>query len=131
MTHEVDTSRDGDLTAFFDAARQEGETPSGDFIARLEMDALRLQPVPEAQRRPAPKAWRQPASKAQRRGAFWSDLLRALGGWPAVAGMTAAGCAGLWIGMSPPDPLLSLFQDQAVVQTLDPLSGYDYAMLER
>ncbi len=113
MTHEVDTSEDGELSGFFDAARREGAAPSGDFMARLQADALRNQPVPAA----------------RQRGSFWSDLLRALGGWPTVAGLTAAGCAGLWIGVSPPDMVLTLFQDQTVIQSVDPLSGYDYAML--
>lgn len=113
MTHETNTSGKGDLTAFFDAARGAGEMPSGEFMARLEADALRLQPVPQA----------------RSRGTVWADLMRGLGGWPAVAGLTAAACVGLWIGASPPDVMLTLLQEQAVIHDVDPLSGYDYAML--
>ncbi|WP_141135121.1 hypothetical protein [Puniceibacterium sediminis] len=113
MTHDTNTSADGDLAAFFDAGRQAGESPTGDFMMRLEADALRLQPVPQA----------------RTRGSVWGDLLRGLGGWPTVAGLTAAACAGVWIGVSPPDLMLTMLQDQSVIQNVDPLSGYDYAML--
>lgn len=32
----------------------------------------------------------------------WRDVLALLGGWPAVGGVVAAGVAGLWIGVAPP-----------------------------
>jgi hypothetical protein len=33
-------------------------------------------------------------------------LLAALGGWPAVGGLVAASCTGLWIGVAGPEALL-------------------------
>ncbi|MGY9049784.1 hypothetical protein P775_10035 [Puniceibacterium antarcticum] len=114
MTYDTNSSGADDLAAFFDAARQEDEMPSGDFMARLQADALRLQPTATARERRLP----------------WRDLLGFLGGWRTVAGLTAATCAGVWMGVSPPDLMLTLLQDQTVIQNVDPVSGYDYAMLE-
>ncbi len=113
MTDDRDSSADGDLSAFFDAARDQDAALSGGFMARLQADALRLQPV----------------ATLRHRRSRWSDLVRALGGWPVVAGLTAAACAGVWIGVSPPEAVLALLGDQGVIQAVDPLSGYDYAML--
>jgi len=33
---------------------------------------------------------------------LWAMLLDAIGGWPAVGGLAAAGVAGVWLGFAPP-----------------------------
>ncbi|SHH93516.1 hypothetical protein SAMN05443551_3652 [Marivita hallyeonensis] len=32
------------------------------------------------------------------RGSLWRQVLGALGGWPAAAGLAATACVGLWVG---------------------------------
>lgn len=60
------------------------------FMARLLDDADRFLPPPGVRTADIPA----------RPG--WRDLLVALGGWPAIGGLAAAGMAGLWIGIAPP-----------------------------
>ncbi|WP_146586240.1 hypothetical protein [Puniceibacterium confluentis] len=114
MTHDDDASAKGDLAGFFEAARLGGAEPTGGFMARMEADALRMQPRP----------------MIRRKQSLWRELLQGLGGWPAVAGLTAATCVGVWIGINPPDRLDALLEDPSAIQSVDPLSGYDFAMLE-
>ena len=47
----------------------------------------------------------QPAPASGLRGVF-----AALGGWPAVAGLSAAAVTGLWIGVAPPEELSTTAQ---------------------
>jgi hypothetical protein len=80
----------GDLEAWFEAARGEGPEPSDALMARVLADAEALQP------RSAPPP---------RSDGAWAEVWRLLGGWPAAAGLAAAGVAGLWIGAAPPEVL--------------------------
>ena len=107
---------DRGLDAFFDAARDDAPMPSGDFMARIEAQALDALP------RPAPAA---PGVLRQ--------LLQALGGWPGAAGLAAACAAGLWFGFNPTlgvSDYLGLQAAEMDTLGVDPLSGYDLAMLE-
>lgn len=107
------------LETFFDAARQEAPAPPGDLLARIEAQALAEQPRPGAGRSPV-------------RG-LPGQLRLALGGWPGLAGLAAACAAGVWIGVSPPDSLWPLYGTQDAILGalgLDPLSGFDLAMME-
>ncbi len=79
----------GELEAAFDAARSSRPEPSSDLMARVLADAQSVQ----AQKRAAPAA---PAPRG-----YLRQLLEALGGWPAVAGLSAAGVAGVWLGLGP------------------------------
>jgi hypothetical protein len=81
------------LAAHFDAARRYPARPSDALMARVLADACAAQPATRPSRRPA--AW--PV-----------QLFRALGGWPAVAGLSAATLAGIWLGISPPAPLAAV-----------------------
>lgn len=58
----------------------------GDLITRILADASAVQ---------AAAAMGAPARLR------WRDWVAALGGWPAMGGLVAAGVAGLWIGVSP------------------------------
>lgn len=110
------------LDAFFAAAREEPLAPSGDFMAALEASALAELPPPEALVR---------AAGAPRVGR-WRQALQALGGWPGAAGLVAACAAGLWFGVSQPQDLYDLWtgSDSYTNYAVDPLSGYDMALLE-
>jgi len=55
-------------------------------------------------------------------------LLAALGGWPAVGGLVAASCAGLWIGVAGPETVLTA-PGLAALTTTSAVSA-DYAAYE-
>ncbi|KUF12171.1 hypothetical protein [Pseudoponticoccus marisrubri] len=105
------------LEAFFAAARETDPQPSGDFMARLEAEALAERP--------------RPATGGPL--ALWRQLRAAIGGWPGVAGLATACAAGIWLGVSPPEGLSTVWPlQEAAIDTLgvDPLSGFDLAMME-
>lgn len=87
MTDEF--NQGGGLEAAFDAARSSQPAPSADLMARVLADAQAVQ----AEQRMAPSA-RAPRGVLQ-------QFLEAMGGWPAVAGLSAAGVAGVWLGLGP------------------------------
>lgn len=84
---------DPDLDALFDAVRQ--ARPPADLTERVLRDAAGVQ---DALRASMPV--RAPAG----RGGF-GRLLSALGGWPGLSGVTAAGVFGLALGFAAPDLL--------------------------
>ena len=102
------------LEAFFAAARGDAAQPDGALLSRIEADALAALPRP---------------ARTKRRGAGWRALVQGLGGWPAVAGLAAATCAGLWLGVSPPAALDAVWPTDPALTSVDPLGGYDLAML--
>ncbi len=108
------------LDDLFQTARRTPAEPSSDLLARVQADALAMQPVRGAVL-PAPQT------------GLFMRLLGALGGWPAAAGLATATVAGLWIGMFPPDLVsdgLSQVLYGADTMTVDPLGGFDYVLLE-
>ncbi|WP_300435878.1 hypothetical protein [uncultured Mameliella sp.] len=119
----LDGQDDDALGLFFAAARAEPPQPGGDFLARIEAQALAEQP-----RSSAPK----PVLPSRRPGRL-AQLREALGGWVGVTGLATACAAGVLIGISSPDSL-SVFWggDAAGLGTLgvDPLSGFDLALME-
>lgn len=116
---QTETPRDDGLEAFFAAARADAPTPSDDLVARILADADAVHPAPVAL---APRRSASPA---------WRDVLRGIGGWPALAGLATATVAGLWIGVQPPsglDFLGSETYDMQAAAFLDPAS--DFGLLE-
>lgn len=109
----------GGLDLFFDAARATPPLPGGDFLTRIETQALEIQSAQQDIR----SAARQP---------IWWQLLQTLGGWPGAAGLAAACAAGVWLGIAPPAALDGVLGSGGDLGTLglDPLSGYDLAMME-
>jgi len=79
----------GELQAAFDAARSSRPEPSANLMARVLADAQAVQA--DQRVTPSPRA---PRGYPQQ----WLDTL---GGWPAVAGLSAAGVAGVWLGLGP------------------------------
>lgn len=82
-----------ELDALFDAARDTAPAPSTDLMARIMADADAVTEA-EAQARAADR----PAS----RNGGLRRLLAAIGGWPSVAGLAAAGVFGVAIGLTAP-----------------------------
>lgn len=118
-----------DLEPWFAAARAQAPQPGAGLMARLMADADAV-----AAARPAPVASggasRLPAlpaaparSPARRRGR--SRLVSGLGGWKAVAGLMAAGVAGVWIGLAVPDAVGRLSPLASSADTLDLLAAAD------
>lgn len=110
---------DGGLDAYFSAARRTAPAPSSDLLDRIATDA-----ETEANRRAvAPPA----------RGGWLAVLSGLLGGRQAVAGLGAAVCAGLVLGLAPPDTLSALWtgeeSDAVAAALVDPASVYDVALL--
>ena len=79
------------LDAFLDQAKH-APVPeiSQAAMARILDDAQRHLPGPVAYEMPKPG---------------WRDWIAALGGWPAMSGLMAAGVAGLWIGVAPSETM--------------------------
>ena len=77
------------LASLFDEARSEDAELSDDLMARVLADASEYQPKTQ--------------SVTTAKISIWEKLLSGVGGWPALSGVTAAGVAGLWIGLTPPD----------------------------
>lgn len=84
----------GGIEAFFDAARAHPPMPSAELLARVLRDAE------------AEQVWiirrAQATAEAPRTGLL-EQLYRLLGGWPAMAGLTTAVVAGVWIGTALPE----------------------------
>ncbi|QFT93793.1 hypothetical protein FIU86_13155 [Roseovarius sp. THAF9] len=91
---------DDELSAAFAAARRTAPEPDADFLARVLGDAEavqdRLNEAEVAER----EATRRRGARAS---VGWRGVFRALGGWPAVTGLSAAAITGLWLGVAPPD----------------------------
>ena len=85
---------DAALDALFEAARAAAPPPD-DLVARVLADADRVQ----AEARAATAA----APRAKQRSGVRGRWIAALGGWPAVSGVTLAGVAGLALGFALPD----------------------------
>ncbi len=78
-----------ELDACFQALRDTSTPPSSKLLARVLADAE------------AELAKRVPLPPARAGLTWWREFLRAVGGWPAMAGLATATFAGLWIGVSP------------------------------
>jgi len=89
MTPEMDA----ELDALFAQARDEAPVPSADLLARLAQDAAQTQAsfgrVVEAPLAP--------------RMSWWAHLIDDIGGLPAMGGLVASACVGIYLGFVNPD----------------------------
>ena len=83
-----------DLDRYFAAAREHTAQPSDDLMAQVLTDAF------DAQAAAAPEV-----PNNQPTVPWLGQILRELGGWPAMAGLTTATLAGIWLGINPPEGL--------------------------
>jgi len=110
------------LDAYFEAARAETAAPSTELMARVLSDAQDVQDGLLA-----------PSDKAMARFAGLRRAVRALGGWPAVAGLASATVAGVWIGATQPNaltPYTSLLQQDAALYQIDLPAGAGFDLDE-
>ena len=83
---------------FADLRTSPPSMPDG-LLDRVTVDALRAMPSVEAT-------------------PYWRQIVAALGGWPALAGLAATACVGVWVGGVASDELLmgiGLTQNDALV----------------
>lgn len=116
MTENKDQNPDM-LGTLFSAAQEHRPEPSAEFMARMQAEALAVQPV----------------AGLRDSESLWSRVRNAVGGWPGIAGLVATSIVGVWIGVSPPEGVLSLYDLQSAAMGalgVDPLSGFDLALLE-
>ena len=88
-----DDDKTVDLNAFFDAARADVPQMPGALADRMMADANRMQHGAARM------------ARAQRGPGLLAQLAGALGGWYGAGGLVAAGAAGVWIGLAPPEML--------------------------
>lgn len=112
------------LDEFFDAARADAPEPSAEFMLRMQEAALAAQVV-----RVAPPV----------RVGIMRQIMTAVGGWPALAGLSATALVGVWIGAMPPDAMADSVSTylgtssglyEGTDSIVDPLSGFDFGFSE-
>ena len=103
------------LDAILKDAQSQAPLPTEELVSRILLDAEQNQPVLEPQ--------------TQIKGSYWSQLLLVIGGWPALSSVTAAGVAGLWIGLTPPD-LVDTWVANALGSTTSVSFGDDFVGFE-
>lgn len=83
------------------------------LMTRVMADAMSELPRPE----PAP---------------IWQNVLRTLGGWPAVAGLAATACVGLWAGGVLTNDMIAVFglDDTASLGLGSDLGAFDLLLLD-
>ncbi|WP_050528786.1 hypothetical protein [Pseudorhodobacter aquimaris] len=113
--------QDSDLDDLFSTARRHSVGASPDLMARVLADAEAHQP-----RMAAPTAVAKPG--------WWAALLAAIGGLPALAGLSTATLAGLWIGFADPTGVNvvtdMILASGEVTETLDVMPAYDDFLFE-
>lgn len=96
-------SGDAALELWFAAARAHPPSAEGAFLARIEAEALRLQP----QMRPPAR----PAADESRAARLFAGF-----GWRGLSGLAASALAGLWIGLSAPGAVAGFMPIESDVQ---------------
>lgn len=112
-----------ELDELFSQARSQDVSPTPDFVERVLQDAL------DAQAAHVPAAVPTPP-----RASWLRQLLSAIGGWPAVAGLATAGVAGLWIGVNPPDMMATTAENflgtSSDLYLVDLMPTFDFTLAE-
>ena len=132
MTHRQDS--DALLETYLRAARDHPEPPGADLLARVLADAETAQAGLAAAPCRARQTTRQTTRQTMRRATRpdLAGILRAIGGWPAATGLSAATLAGLWIGVAAPEGLAAKAGglmgggDSLYVFDLDPGVGFGF-----
>ncbi len=93
---DKDMQEQAALVPFFAAAQRAAPAPSPELLARVLAQACA-----EQARFAPPRPLRAP------RIGLTARIRQGLGGWPALAGLAAAGLAGVWIGLALPDVVIA------------------------
>ena len=109
------------LEVAFEAAGAARPEPSAELMARVLADAE------------AAQAEFAPASVPRPRSGYLRQFFETLGGWPAIAGLTAAGVAGIWLGVNPDtgvsDALASYLRaGETAAYTVDMMPGAELGL---
>jgi hypothetical protein len=122
MRKEADMN-DSDLDDIFAEARVTMAGPSPDLMARVLADAEAHQPATPGLRRAVPPP----------RQGLWAAMMAAIGGGAALAGLSTATVAGLWIGFAQPTTLLNVtdsFLPTETLESVDLLPSFDTILTE-
>ena len=114
---------DSDLDILFAQARDTAHAPSADLMARILSDAELYQPAVAS----------FAAASAPRRQGLWATMLTAIGGGAALAGLSTATLAGLWLGFAQPASFAAVTETFLSTETLDTvnlLPGFDSILTE-
>lgn len=115
---------DSDLDNLFAQARGESQEPSDDLMLRIMSDATAHQPQA--------RGFACAAVAAPRQG-LWATLLAAIGGGAALAGLSTATLAGLWIGFAQPTSFTAVtdtFLSTETLDSIDLIPGFDTIFTE-
>jgi hypothetical protein len=122
--------QDKDLDDLFAAARDVPVVSDG-VMARVLADAQLHQPramVVPAQGPTQGPSQSQSQSQSQ---TLWRRILAAIGGGPALAGLSAAALAGVWIGFAQPGQVSDLLLvGNTTTETLDVFPAFDDFVIE-
>lgn len=114
---------DSDLDDLFMTAQRQSAPVSSDLMARVMADADAFMPQPVGV---------TPAEAP--RVSLWSAILEALGGAGALAGLSTAMLAGVWIGFAQPGAVSTvtdvLWSNDATYETVDVLPAFDDFLTE-
>lgn len=120
MKMSDELQQDKMLDALFEAAKAQELPPSEGLMARIQADAHAEQPRPMAVR----------AATSSLLNALW----RAIGGWPAMAGLATATFAGGWIGIYPTDYVADIMAQytgsDSELYLIDSMSAYEFDLGE-
>ena len=101
--NQTDMDQEAWLKAHFDAARRTAPEPDAAFLQKIMDEADNTQ-----------EGWSEtahdPAPALQPYKGRLTNVLQALGGWPAAASLSTATVLGIWIGVAPPDNLAGVAQ---------------------
>ncbi|MFW8634432.1 hypothetical protein [Cribrihabitans pelagius] len=123
-----------ELDGLFAAARAQRPGLPRDLEAAILGDAARVQESWAQERRARDSCDSAgPRARPASRRPGWRQLAAAVGGWPAMGGLAAAGVAGLWLGLSPPgfvpDPVALAGLGSAETEADLPYDGFDLAIV--
>lgn len=125
---------DKTLDELFAAARSSAPEPSAQLLARISADAQAVQldhTAPQTVPEPRRASGREAGGQAK---GLWGQIIGALGGWTALAGLATATVAGVWIGISPPqglaDPLSAAIGTSQMTGFDEIGAGFDFTQFE-
>ena len=124
----MSADRDLELDTLFEQARKVPPEPSADFLARVLSDGEAMQPASRG-------VMQTPVKKRTGLVALFAGFSDAIGGWPAFAGLASAAVTGLYIGIYPPESLISpisaaLGEQSALSDALEFGDGFDFTQFE-
>lgn len=91
------TQTDDAVEALLAQAKSDRPVPSDALMARVLADADAAQIADQG-----------PDLSSQAKSGLWHQIWQGLGGWPALGGLATATCAGVWLGVYPPQSMATV-----------------------